>query len=422
MLKKKRFLAVSAIMLGFVSVARSLCGADAVALPAPSGDPADLVSHYRGGPATAADFAEIAKLAGLPALTREAGDGDYLLKPPYAPPPEQTVRPEVPKGKLVQLTLSAAESKFYPNTGLRDWKPTRSVTVYIPSQYVPGTRAPLLLTHDAMGSRNNQLATVLDNLIADHRLPAMVAVMVANGGGDARGSERGLEYDTVSGKFAEFIEAEVLPRVEQECHVTLTRDPEGRATMGASSGGAAAFTMAWFHPEWYRRVLTYSGTYTDNQTPENPALPHGAWEYHERLVPQNALKPLRVWLEVGENDNGSKHAAADLHNWVIANQRMAGVLKAKGYHYQFIYALGAGHTDGKVIAQTLPQALEWLWQGYKPASDGPPACRHFGRDPDLGEHVLGASLSLWLRFKVVIQSIFSSVKNSCPPRPGSFVE
>jgi enterochelin esterase-like enzyme len=225
----------------------------------------------------------------------------------------------------------------------------------------------LLLTHDAMGARNDQLPTILDNLIAAHRVPAMVAVMVASGGGDARGSERGLEYDTVSGRFAEFIEAEVLPKVAHDYHVTFTTDPDGRATMGGSSGGAVAFTMAWFHPEWYRRVLTYSGTYTNNQSPENPALLHGAWEYHEHLIPQSAPKPLRVWMEVGEHDNGSINTAADLHNWVIANERMAAVLKAQGYHYQFVYAEGAGHVDRRVVAQTLPQALEWLWQAYEPA-------------------------------------------------------
>ena len=138
--------------------------------------------------------------------------------------------------------------------------------------------------------------------------------------------------------------------------------------MGGSSGGAAAFTMAWFHPEWYRRVLAYSGTFTNNQSVEDPALPHGACEYHEHLIPQNPAKPIRLWMEVGQNDNGSVNASADLHNWVIANQRMAAALKAKGYHYQFIYALGAGHTDRNVIGQTLPAALEWLWRDAKPAA------------------------------------------------------
>lgn len=309
----------------------------------------------------------MAPLADLPALTLGAGEGDYLVRPPYAPAPEQTPRPEVPKGRIVGFTLTTADSRFYPDTGLRGTVPARSVTVYIPSQIVPGTPAPLLVSHDAMGARNNQLPTILDNLIAEHRLPAIVAVMIASGGGDGRGSERGLEYDTVSGKYADFIEAEVLPKVASDCNVTITKDPDGRATMGGSSGGAVAFTMAWFHPELYRRVLTYSGTYTNNQSPENPTFLHGAWEYHEHLIPRSAPKPLRIWMEVGEKDNGSVNTAADLHNWVIANQRMAGVLKAKGYHYQFVYAAGAGHVDRRVVAQTLPQALEWLWQGYKAA-------------------------------------------------------
>jgi iron(III)-enterobactin esterase len=378
MLTKKCFHTLAAtVILGVVTLAPPIFGADAAPAAAPASpatttpttavDPADLVPHYRGGPATPADYAEMATLADLPALASDVGEGDYQLKPPFAPAPEQTPRPDVPKGRVVKFTLQAADSKFYPNTGLRDWKATRLVTVYIPSQYVPGTPAPLLVTQDAMGANNNQLATILDNLIADHRLPALVAVMVANGGGDARGSERGLEYDTASGKYAEFVEAEVLPRVEKDYGVTFTKDPDGRATMGGSSGGAAAFTMAWFHPELYHRVLTYSGTYTNNETPKDPALPNGAWEYHQHLIPQNPAKPLRVWLEVGGNDLGSTNTAADLHNWVIANKRMAGVLKAKGYHYQFVFASGAGHVDSKVVAQTLPHALEWLWQGYPPA-------------------------------------------------------
>ncbi len=345
----------------------SLFGAETTR-PVPN-DPAALLpaTHIRGGPASPADLAEIAKLDALPPYKAGVGEGDFLLKPPYANAPEQTPRADVPKGRVEKFSLVAAESKFYPDTGLRDFTATRAVTVYIPSQYVAGTPAALLVSHDAMGARNNQLPTILDNLIAEKRVPVMIAVMVTHGGGDARGSERGLEYDTVSGKYAEFIETEVLPRVEKDYHVAFTKDPEGRATMGGSSGGAVAFTMAWFHPEWYHRVLTYSGTYTNNQSMEDPKLPHGAWEYHEHLIPQNPAKPIRLWMEVGQNDNGSVNASADWHNWVIANARMAAVLKAKGYHYQFVYALGAGHVDGKVVAQTLPEALEWVWQGYKPA-------------------------------------------------------
>jgi enterochelin esterase-like enzyme len=122
--------------------------------------------------------------------------------------------------------------------------------------------------------------------------------------------------------------------------------------------------MAWFHPELYRRVLSYSGTFVNQQSPLNPELPHGAWEYHENLIPQNPVKPLRIWLEVGARDNGFSRDEASLHNWVLANQRMAAALKAKSYHYQYVFAKGAGHVDRAVVAQTLPLALEWLWRGY----------------------------------------------------------
>ncbi|HEY1718360.1 MAG TPA: alpha/beta hydrolase-fold protein [Verrucomicrobiae bacterium] len=295
-------------------------------------------------------------------------DGEFRIGPSYANAPELTPRAGVPKGRVVRFTMNSADSNFYP--GISKTNPGvvvpyfRAVTVYIPSQYVPGTPAPFIVSQDAMGARGDQLPTILDNMIADHRLPVMIAVMINSGGGDAQGSERGLEYDTVSGKYAEFIEAEVLPRIEKDYNVTFTKDPEGRAAMGGSSGAACAFTMAWFHPELYRRVLSYSGTFVNQQSPFNPASPHGAWEYHEHLLPQSDPKPLRVWLEVGEKDNGYQRDEASLHNWVLANQRMAAALKAKGYHCQYVFCEGAGHVDRKAVGQTLPEALEWLWSGY----------------------------------------------------------
>ena len=156
----------------------------------------------------------------------------------------------------------------------------------------------------------------------------------------------------------------VLPKVEKECDLKLTKDPEARATMGGSSGAAAAFTMAWFCPDLYRRVLSYSGTYVNQQSPENRRTPHGAWEYHENLIPRSKPKPLRIWLQVSEKDNGHDRDEASLHNWVMANERMAAELKKKEYAYQYVFSKNAGHTDGKVTRQTLPGALEWLWKGY----------------------------------------------------------
>jgi enterochelin esterase-like enzyme len=244
---------------------------------------------------------------------------------------------------------------------------TRRVTVYVPKQYVPGIVAPFIVGADGP---DRALFTALNNLIAEHKVPVMIAISISNGGGDAQGSERGLEYDTMSGKYAEFVEHEVLPLVESKAHVKLTKDPNGRATMGGSSGGSCALIMAWYHPELYHRVLTYSGTYVNQQWPYNPQTPHGAWEFHEHLIPNTPAKPIRIWMEVGDRDLFNPNAMRDnLHDWVVANEQMAKVLAAKGYHYQFVFARNAGHVDHAVKLQTLPEALEYVWQGY-PLSPG----------------------------------------------------
>jgi enterochelin esterase-like enzyme len=312
-------------------------------------------------------------------------DGNFLVGPKYVDSPELKVVPGVPQGRVQQFSMESTNSKFYPGiardafgtvdpnnpkTLIVQTHPapyTRTITVYVPSQYVAGTAAPFIVSHDGprMGSPDMALPHILDSMIAQHRVPAMVAIMIANGGGDAQGAERGLEYDTMSGKFAEFIEAEVLPQVEKECGVKLTKDPDARAVTGGSSGAAAALIMAWYHPEWYHRVISYSGTFVNQQWPFNPETAGGAWDFHEKLIPQSAPKPLRIWLEIGDRDLLNPNVMRDnMHDWVEANNRMTTVLRAKGYHYQYVYAVNAGHVDRAAKNQTLPEALEWVWQGY----------------------------------------------------------
>jgi enterochelin esterase-like enzyme len=310
-------------------------------------------------------------------------NGNFILGPTHTPAPELKDGGGVLQGRVIEFTMSSAESKLYPGIarepgtfGTPDPKDpaklvvttshpapyTRRVAVYVPKEYVAGTAAPFIVGEDGP---DRMLFAVLDALIAEKKLPPMVAISIGNGGGDAQGSERGLEYDTMSGRYAEFVEEEVLPRVEREAHVRLTKDPDGRATMGGSSGGSAALEMAWYHPEWYHRVLTYSGTFVNQQWPYNAKTPHGAWEFHEHLIADARRKPLRIWMEVGDRDLLNPNAMRDeMHDWVLANERMARVLAAKGYPYQFVFAENAGHVDRGVKAETLPEALEYVWQGY----------------------------------------------------------
>ena len=194
--------------------------------------------------------------------------------------------------------------------------------------------------------------------------PPMVLILADSGGSDAQGSERGLEYDTVSDRYSNWVEQELLPAVSQRYGVTFTTDPEGRATMGGSSGAAAAWTMAWYHPERYHKVLSYSGTFVNQAWPPDPKTPRGAWEYHATLVPKAAKKPIRIWMEVGEKDNRFDNPEDTWHNWPLANNRMADVRKKKGYDHRYVFAMGGGHVDNRVVMQTLPAALEWLWRDY----------------------------------------------------------
>jgi enterochelin esterase-like enzyme len=312
-------------------------------------------------------------------------DGNFIIGPTHNPAPEMTVQEGVPQGRICTFTMSSADSTIYPGiardagtfgvvdpadpaklvvTTSHPAPYTRRLSVYVPSQYAAGSTAPFIVGADGP---DQLLFTALDNLIAQKRVPVMVAISIGNGSGDAQGSQRGLEYDTMSGRYAEFVETEVLPLVEKQCGVRLTKDPDGRATMGGSSGGSAALIMAWYHPELYHRVLTYSGTYVNQQWPPSAETPHGAWEFHERLIPNSPVKPIRIWMEVGDRDLLNPNVMRDnMHDWVLANENMARVLAAKGYHYQFVFARNAGHTDRTVKQQTLPEALEWLWKGYVP--------------------------------------------------------
>jgi enterochelin esterase family protein len=313
-------------------------------------------------------------------------DGNFIVGPTHAPAPELAAD-GVLQGTVTEFTMSSADSKAFPgiardaNTfGTPDPSDpatlvittshpapyTRKVAVYVPKSYVPGTAAPFIVGADGP---DRTLFSALDALIAAHKLPPMIGISIANGGGDAQGSERGLEYDTMSGKYAEFVENEVLPLVESKARVKLTNDPEGRATMGYSSGGACALIMAWYHPEWYHRVLAYSGTFVNQEWPHSAETPHGAWEFHEHLIPNSPAKPIRIWMEVGDRDLFNPNVMRDnMHDWVLANENMAKVVAAKGYHYQFVFARNAVHVDRAVLKQTLPEALEYLWKDYSPPS------------------------------------------------------
>ena len=303
------------------------------------------------------------------------GDGVRVINQPFTTAPETTKQDGVPHGKLFKFTINGGSSQRFPKA------PNREVNVYVPTQYVKGTPAPVMVVQDG----NNYfgfvttLSNTLDNLIAAKKLPPIVAVFANNGGGDAQGSERGLEYDTLSGVYAEWIDQELLPRVEKETQtqvadqaVTFTKDPEGRALMGGSSGGIASFIGCWYRPELFRRAIGYSASFVAQESPKNPDHPYGAWNFHEDgpvkddggiINKTTPNKPIRVWLEAGTSDNNSNMSYPQ-YDIEYGNRRSQEKMAAKGYHVHLDIGTNAGHVDGGMIKRTLPDAMLWVWRGY----------------------------------------------------------
>jgi enterochelin esterase-like enzyme len=312
-------------------------------------------------------------------------NGDFVIGPDYTVDPDLKDQGN-PKGQSFEFAMTLADSRIFRGDDAtldskKQVRKQRKIFVYVPAALKDGTKAPVLVTFDGpsqLGSVKNALDNLTVSKNPDRSLPAFVVVAVENGGNDGKGSQRGLEYDTMSDRHARFLNDEVLPAVLADPKVkaayprlSFTTDPWGRALMGCSSGGAAALTAGWFRPDLFRRLITYSGTFVDQQdddAPEEKAFPLGAWEYHSgmKLIERTEKKPLRIFTHVSENDLRANDPEGTYHNWVMANRRTAAALKAKGYEYRFVFSKATNHCDGKVFQQTLADTLVWVWRGYRP--------------------------------------------------------
>jgi enterochelin esterase-like enzyme len=351
---------------------------------------------------------------GLPDVTSD-GDGDRIIGPTFTQDPLVTRQAGVPASRSFKFTMALAQSKYYTGAGQQNAVTNRSISVSVPMQYDPTKPAALLVTQDAQES--GYLPAVIDNLIAMKQVPVIVSMYIANGGGDSVGNERGLEYDTVSGLYAEFVIKEVVPeaiaqaKTQLSIDLKITDNPNGHATLGGSSGGAAAFSMIWWHPDLFRLMIGFSPTLV-SQVPKSSPFPNGCWVYHDLdpydptapngLVMHNCEaaggfvgdskpgacdtpltqatctavsgcvwntmnnRPIRVWHQSSQNDldSGENEPATDHRNFDLANRRTAAELKARGYHYHYDHADGGNHNDDRVQRQTIVEAMKWLWRGY----------------------------------------------------------
>ena len=261
----------------------------------------------------------------------------------YGQHPDEREKPNVPRGTLRQM--SPWKSRVFEAT-TRDW------WVYVPAQYRAGTRAAVAVFQDGE-SYKDYVPTVFDNLIHAGDIPPIVGVFISPGVRADGSRNRSFEYDTLSPQYATFLIEEILPEVEKLA--ALRSDPEGRAIVGASSGGICAFTAAWERPDQFGKVVSWIGSFTNIAS--GKTLRDGGHNY-PALIRKTPKKSIRVFLQGGANDLDNQHG-----NWPLANQQMAKALAFAGYDYKFVWGEGFhSHRHGRSI---FPDTLRWLWRDHR---------------------------------------------------------
>ncbi|MBI1246459.1 esterase family protein [bacterium] len=261
----------------------------------------------------------------------------------YVPGPDAERKEGVPQGTVTHHVWD--KSEIYPGT-------VRDYWIYVPKQYEKGKPACLMVFQDGGGFVNEKGQTrvpiVFDNLIHSGEMPVAIGVFIQPGvvppakKGQAPRKNRSFEYDTLSDQYSRFLTEEILADIGKQ--YDISDDPQHRAICGNSSGGICAFTVAWEHPEQFGKVVSHIGSFTNIR----------GGNVYPALIRKTEHKPIKVFLQDGENDLDNLHG-----NWPLSNQQMAAALKFSGYDYKFV--LGVGRHSARHGGAIFPDTMRWLW-------------------------------------------------------------
>ncbi len=314
---------------------------------------------------------EVSKLHSFYYMVNGAKFGGRLDVPAFGPLSYQ--QPGVPAGTLSPKIVHT--SKIYDGMRSEYW-------IYVPELYDPKIPAALMVFQDGGWytdrAGNNPALNVIDNLIAQKKIPVMIAVFINPGDitdspntptynfvkayadkwqRTLKDSMRSTLYDTVSDRYAHFLRDEILPDVA--ARYNLRKDSYSHAITGLSSGGICSFNAAWQMPDEFSRIITWIGTFVGIQWKEDPNVPDGGQDYPEKVL-REPKRNLRVWLQDGAEDMEMRYGS-----WPLSNIRMANALKFKEYDFHFRFGKGT-HNSGQGAAE-FPEEMIWLWRDYDPA-------------------------------------------------------
>ena len=265
----------------------------------------------------------------------------------------------VPLGKFTAPLV--IPSQVFPGTQHTYW-------VYVPAQYDPAKPTAVMIFNDGQALMAEpgdvQAHRVLDNLIYRREIPVMLGVFINPGRrpdqpeptprdwGD-KTTNRADEYNPPTDRYARVIVEELMPALKKSYNIAP--EPELHAIMGSSSGGCAAFAVAWFRPDDFRKVISFVGSYTDIR---------GEHIYPE-LVAASDRKPIRIFMQDGRNDNRRPDNLNK--DWFYQNVRLKDALTKKGYDLNYTWGIGNhGQKQGGAI---FPEMMRWLWRDQPVSSD-----------------------------------------------------
>ena len=273
----------------------------------------------------------------------------FAQKESYPRDPASIKIEGVPAGTLTKSSFAA--SNIFAGTQRDYW-------IFVPAQYKEGDKACLMIFQDG-GSfvrkpdTAGYIPTIFDNLIHAGEMPVTIGLFINPGVIPAAHENaqprfnRSLEYDGMGPDYANFLVDEMLPLLRDKHGLTLSDDPDDRAICGASSGAIAAFTAAWERPDQFRRIYSMIGTYVGLR---------GGDEY-PTLIRKTEPKPLRIFLQGGENDLNIYCG-----DWWMANLLMQRALEFSGYEHT--HRWGKGGHNRKHGNALMPEALRWIWQDH----------------------------------------------------------
>lgn len=246
----------------------------------------------------------------------------------------------VPRGVVTKYEW---KSQIFAETSRDYW-------LYVPAQYDGQTAAGLMVFQDGHTYVDEagafRVPIVFDNLIHKGSVPLLIGLFINpgyQGATPSKSQNRSYEYDALSDEYVQFLIEEMIPEVGK--NYLLATAPKMRAIAGISSGGICAFTAAWQRPDYFHKVLSHVGSFTNIR----------GGHVYPTLIRQSAKRDIRVFLQAGSNDLDLKFG-----NWWLSNLQMESALKFRGYDYKFVGGTG-GH-NGEHGGAILPESLEWLWR------------------------------------------------------------